>query len=127
MNGVTYFAGGFDPQKPNNNKASETNLGAKTFTQWDSAGSVVAQRPLTAAEIADLTAQGTEGARLANLATIAEQAGAALAANSTYLAIGSPINAQVAAQIRALTQQNNKIIRLLLSQIGDRSQLDATS
>jgi hypothetical protein len=30
--------------------------------------------------------------------------------NNTYLAIGSPTNAQVAAQVRALTQQNNALV-----------------
>jgi hypothetical protein len=37
----------------------------------------------------------------------------ALSGNAAYLAIGSPSNAQVAAQVRALTQQQNGIIRRL--------------
>ena len=78
-----------------------------------------------------------------NQITLRQQAQAALATNAaalalpdptpnntTYLAIGSPSNAQVVAQVRALTQQNNalvaqvtaltqqnnKLIRLALSQ-----------
>lgn len=35
--------------------------------------------------------------------------------NTTYLGIGSPTNAQVVAQVRALTQQNNVIIPQLLA------------
>lgn len=76
---------------------------------------------------ASVVAAATDGTRTANQSTIIRQAQGALTTNTTYLAIGSPSNAQVVAQVRALTQQNNRIIRLLLSQIGDRSQLDATS
>ena len=49
-----------------------------------------------------------------------EQIDAALAGNAAYLAIASPTNAQVAAQVRALTRQNNGLIRLI------RRRLDAT-
>lgn len=41
----------------------------------------------------------------------------AITANSTYLAIGSPSNAQVLAQVRSLTQQTNALIRLFLQQL----------
>lgn len=47
---------------------------------------------------------------------IRNAAGNALTANATYLAIGSPTNAQVVAQTRALTQQVDGLIRLA---IGD--------
>lgn len=49
------------------------------------------------------------------------QATQAVADNATYLAIGSPTNAQNLAQIRSLTQQNNRIIRrlvLLVNELG---------
>ena len=45
---------------------------------------------------------------------ILEQAGDAINANTTFMEIASPTNAQVLAQVRALTRQNTKIIRLLL-------------
>ncbi len=72
-------------------------------------------RPKTQAEIDSATAA-------ANQATIQTQAQGALATNTTalglpdptpgnttYLAIGSPTNVQVTAQVRALTQQNNAL------------------
>ena len=43
-----------------------------------------------------------------------QQAAQAVADNDTYLALGSPSNAQVAAQVRKLTQQNNRIIPWLI-------------
>lgn len=53
----------------------------------------------------------------ANARTIEQQAEQALAANTAYIAIVSPTNAQVAAQVKALTRQNNKLIRLLLRKL----------
>jgi hypothetical protein len=49
-----------------------------------------------------------------NAETITEQAQQALVDNRAFLDITSPTNAQVLAQVKALTRQNNKIIRLLL-------------
>jgi hypothetical protein len=42
-----------------------------------------------------------------------DQAQAAFDGNTAYLAIGAPTNAQVVAQVRALTQQNQKVIKAL--------------
>ena len=53
----------------------------------------------------------------ANDTTIREQANTALDNNRTYLAIASPTNAQVAAQVRGLTQQMNGVIRLVLGKL----------
>lgn len=72
------------------------------------------QRPWTADE---LTARTGE----TNSATIKAQARNALTLNATYLAIGAPTNAQTAAQVRALTQQVNGVIRLSIGA------LDATT
>ncbi len=50
----------------------------------------------------------------ANEATIQQRATTALTANTTFLAVTSPTNAQIAAQVKALTRQNNGLIRLVL-------------
>lgn len=59
--------------------------------------------------------------RAANLATLQTQATNALATNRTYAALASPSTAQNTAEIKALAQQMNVVIRLLLNQ------LDATN
>jgi hypothetical protein len=56
------------------------------------------------------------GSPAANQATVQQGAQNALAANRTYLAIGSPTNAQVVAQLRSVTQQMQGLIRLALGQ-----------
>lgn len=68
------------------------------------------QRPKTQAEI-------DADAATANNSTIRQQANVALADNRTYLAVASPTNVQVAAQVRALTQQMNGVIRLVLGKL----------
>jgi len=68
------------------------------------------RRPMTAQELANVTAT-------ANRATIQQQATTALDTNRTFLAIASPTNAQTLAQVKALTRQNQGIIRLLLNQL----------
>lgn len=72
------------------------------------------QRPMTADELANATAN-------TNRTTIQTQAKTALANNRTYLAIATPTTAQMRAQIDALTRQNQALIRLAINQ------LDATN
>lgn len=43
-----------------------------------------------------------------------DQAAQAIADNDTYLALASPSNAQVSAQVRRLTQQNKRLIARLI-------------
>lgn len=71
-----------------------------------------------AKEVAD--AQAAQVAA-ANEQTIGQMVDAALAGNAAYIALTSRTQAQVAAQVLALTRQNNGIIRLL------RRKLDATT
>lgn len=52
-----------------------------------------------------------------NKVTIEDRAVAALADNRTFLAIASPTNAQVVAQVKALTRQNSAVIRLILNRL----------
>jgi hypothetical protein len=52
-----------------------------------------------------------------NRTTIEQQAATALTDNATFLALGTPTQAQVLAQVRALTRQTNGLIRLVLGQL----------
>lgn len=53
----------------------------------------------------------------ANAQTIRTAAHNALQSNRTYLAINGPTNAQVVAQVAALTRQMNGVIRLLIGEL----------
>lgn len=54
---------------------------------------------------------------VANLNTLRGRAQTALTANATFLAIGSPSNAQTVAQVQTLSRQCSAVIRLLLNQL----------
>lgn len=49
-----------------------------------------------------------------DLAVLRGAATAAVAGNDAYLAVASPSNAQVGAQVRALTQQSTRLIKAML-------------
>ena len=56
-------------------------------------------------------------AALANEEALRDRAVEAIGINRTFLAITNPSNAQLAAQVTALTRQNIGIIRLVLGQL----------
>ena len=58
----------------------------------------------------------TEGTRRASLDVKAAQA---LVTNQAFLALSPPTNAQILAQVRALTRQTNGLLRILLNAYGD--------
>ena len=122
MSSVTrYHPGGFVAAALMKNQAETWDGTAATYTAWDVNGAVTTTRALTAPEVSGLAAQDTANTAATNAAIIRTQAQNALANNTTYLAIGTPTNAQVVAQVQALTRQSNGVIRLLISQ------LDATT
>lgn len=91
------------------------DLAARTLTVTGSNGTSV--RPLTDPEFAEYTTVAQSRAAEANRDTIETQAAAALAANAAFIALASPSAAQNAAQIKALTRQVNKLIRLVLGRL----------
>lgn len=56
-------------------------------------------------------------AQSANRRTIEQAATDALAANRAFLALASPTNAQTLAQVKALTRQNQALIRIVLNRL----------
>ncbi len=118
---TTYHDGGFNPSALAKNRKEEMDSVAGTFTSWDAAGAQTSQRALTTAETQLLSAQDAGGTTMTNAAALKTKAAQALTANATYLAIPTPTAAQNAAQAKALTQQVNALIRLLLGSLDDIS------
>lgn len=111
MRSTRYHEGGYKPSAPAQNRAEEWETTAG-YTRWDTAGTVVERRALTAAESAVFADADAEQARATNETTLTDKAKSALTTNATFLAIASPTNAQVSAQVKALTRQVNALIRL---------------
>lgn len=70
-------------------------------------------RPLTPAQL-----QAAKDAQQPTLADLRDQAQSGLDTNAAFLAIASPTNAQLAAQVRALTQQNVRLINAVVQIIN---------
>lgn len=88
-------------------QTSTTSVDGQTVTvttTYDNGMVTVAQQP----------APGTPGA---NQQTLQQRAQAALATNATFLAIATPSNVQVIAQVQTLTKECSALIRLLLNQL----------
>lgn len=94
---------------------------ARVFTAYDTAGNVTETRPYTPLENAQADAEATQQTANTNRDSLHSKAQAALTNNATYLAITAPTNAQVVAQVRALTRQVNALIRLEINQLDDVS------
>lgn len=92
-----------------------SNLGDQWCLDYGITGIGVASPTETLAEKA--AREAAQQAAGANRRTVEDRAKAALTANATYLAIATPTNAQVAAQVRRLTQECTGLIRLLLNQL----------
>lgn len=112
--------------EPTSNTRDEWDDSTHTYRGYDNDDVLVEERPYTAEEIADATAN-------TNRKTLAEQAAAALATNrvdietnNAALAVANPTNAQVVAQVKELTRQStaqarqlNALIRMTLNQTDE--------
>jgi len=70
---------------------------------WDAGGNLISEDVVEV----DVTAEVTEW-------SLHDSARQALVANRTFLDLASPTNAQVLSQVRALTRQNQGLIRLAI-------------
>lgn len=87
---------------------------ASGYTEWNAQGIQTLQRALTTDESATLAATDLDNSQSANGATLKQRAQTALTANTTFLALASPTNAQTLAQVQLLTKECNGLIRLAL-------------
>lgn len=87
---------------------------SRTYRSFDEQGAQMSTRPYTAAEnqLADESAQ--RELRDANERTLREKAGQAIAFNDAFLALATPSNAQVVAQVQRLTREATALIRLTI-------------
>lgn len=92
---------------------------------WDGVTTYTPPASTTLMLTSDATAAGYTfpplPASVVNASTLQQQATAAIAANVTYLALATPTNAQIAAQVNRLTRECSALIRLLLNQTDDTS------
>ena len=91
------------------------------YVATDGGGTVVRQRPLTADETAQLADLDTANLHDGNETTLHGKIAAALAANKTYLALGSPTAAQNTAEIRLLARAWNALALIVTNQLDNTS------
>lgn len=116
---TVYHLGGFDPVRPAQNRAEEwTTTG---YTRWNTAGTMVEARALTAAESTQLAADDAALTRGQNDSTLRDKAQQALAVNDAFLALASPTNAQVVTHVQRLTRENTALIRLVIGALDSTS------
>lgn len=85
------------------------------YTKTDPTGTVIEQRPLTVHERSVFALRVDDD----NRAALFSQARTAYTNNKAFLQIASPTQAQVVAQVAALTRQVNALIRLAVTDLLD--------
>lgn len=101
----------------------EWNGDTRTYTQWDLAGNLVGSRPFTDSENALADAVDAKELESVNRPSVESKASDALTVNSAFLdiALQDMTQADIVKQVRALTRQNNALIRLVLGNFSDIS------
>jgi hypothetical protein len=100
----------------------------RTYHEYDEASVETLTRAYATQENADADARTAAATRATNLQKIYAAMTNARANNTTFLGIASPTNAQVVAQVQALTRQNNGLMRVVYGILnGDPSALDGTA
>ena len=90
---------------------------SRIYTKWDAAGKQVVSRVYTPTENANADALAALSKAQENRAMLSAAALTAQATNRTFLALPTPTNPQVVAQVQALARQSNGVIRLVLGQL----------
>lgn len=106
----------FTCERRDGSTAEQWDISSRTYRRLEG-GTLVEERPFTAAEAAWAKQNATEEIRRANRDLLLARARAAVASNASYLdsvTAGTATNAQHIAQVPALTRQMQGVIRLLL-------------
>lgn len=119
MSEIVYGVGGYRPNHPSLGRVFHADDATATVTRWNDAGVVIETRPYTVAETTRAIADAVERTALINKTTIEQRAAAFITATNTYLAIPSPTNAQVAAQVRRNAMATIGLVKILLNQLDN--------
>jgi len=92
-----------------------------TFTLPEPINTATLQANETTILTAEAANDAASAAAVANLAALLTKAANAIANNVTFLAIPSPTNAQVLAQVNALTLQVDALIRVVANQLSSQN------
>lgn len=95
----------------------EWDTDTRLYTAWDAQGAQTEQRPFTPTENVRADAEVAQETQDGNDRTLRDRAATALDTNRSFLTLGNPSNAQTLAQVRALTRQNNGLIRLVIGRL----------
>lgn len=110
-----YYEGGYIESQPFNNARRYWDFANRVFHDYETGADV--SRPFNAAEnqMADIEEVSLSKGALRE--ELEDKVVNAFQSNNAFLAIASPTNAQVLAQVKALTRQNNAIMKLLVSKL----------